>query len=330
MSERKVAQADAEQDSFKLSELLNEVKAALSRYNGRSGPEMTPCEIGREAEIIVCRACSLSLPQLIVGAGRSVCENGVNLALEWARRRAEGEPWAYITGSRGFYGLEFKVGPGVLIPRPETELLVDSALEELQARLRTAAEEGRREALRALDLCTGSGCVALSLKKQVPSAELWAQDISPDTFPYFAANCAGLGFVCLAEAAEGEVPSDAVVWRSGDLFEQIAGRFDVITANPPYVGLEGGDGLELQESVKAFEPSMALFGGPDGLEVIKRLIAQAGKYLRPGGRLLLEIGAGQGQSCRELMREAGFAQIEIKQDFAGLDRVCSGVFKQDL
>lgn len=332
MSDRKDAQEAAECGRLKLSELLNEVKAELSSCSGRSGTEMTPCEIRREAEIIVCRACSLSLTELITGAERSVCESGANLASEWARRRAEGEPWAYITGRRGFYGLEFKVGPGVLIPRPETELLVDSALEELQARLKAAPPgEGRGKALRALDLCTGSGCVALSLKKLVPSAEVWAQDISPETFPYFEANCADLGLVCLTQAAgEGKIPSGAVVWRSGDLFELIEGRFDVITANPPYVGSEGGDGLALQESVKAFEPSLALFGGADGLDVIKRIIARAGKYLRRNGRLLLEIGAGHGQGCGELMRKAGFAEVEIKRDFAGLDRVCSGVFKQDL
>ncbi|MBQ7502715.1 HemK family protein methyltransferase [bacterium] len=203
----------------------------------------------------------------------------------------------------------------------------------LRRRLGGQPRDGAERAgtLRILDLCTGSGCVALSLKKQLPSAEVWAQDISLETFPYFEANCRSLGLACLREAAPASGDwSGAVCWRSGDLFEQIEGRFDAIAANPPYVGLNGGDGLELQESVKGFEPSRALFGGSDGLDVIKRIIAQAGQYLRQGGALFLEMGAGQGRSCRELMDRAGFADIEIKKDFAGLDRVCSGVFQKDL
>jgi len=216
------------------------------------------------------------------------------------RRRAH-EPVAYILGVKEFWGLELACGPGVLVPRPESEHLVEQAL----ARLRDA------ESPRVLDLCTGGGAVALALASELPAAEVVASDISDEALTWARANADNLGL-------QGRVS-----FRQGNLWEPVAaafGFFDLITANPPYVTEDEWD--ELPDEVREHEPRQALVGGSGGLEIARSIIAGAGAHLRPLGWLLMELGAGQAAKACELAEACGaFDQISLAQDLSGIDRV---------
>lgn len=216
-------------------------------------------------------------------------------------RRREHEPVAYILGRREFYGLELAVGPGVLVPRPESEHLVEEAL----ARLAGA------EAPRILDLCTGSGAVALALAQALPAAQVVACDLSERALTYARQSAENLGL------------GGRVTWLQGDLWEPVAaagGFFELITANPPYVSQAEWDHLPAE--VRDYEPQEALLAGPEGLDYLRAIIAGAGAHLRAQGWLLTEIGAGQGPAVRRLTKEAGiFSEITLVKDLAGLERV---------
>lgn len=216
-------------------------------------------------------------------------------------RRRQHEPMAYILGRREFYGLEFKVGPGVLIPRPESEQLVEESLARLQA----------QPAPRLLELCAGCGAVALALAANLPQAQVVATDSSAQALAYARDNATALGL------------EDRVQWLQGDLWEPLApagGFFDLIAVNPPYVQNDQWDTLPRQ--VRDFEPAQALLGGDDGLELTRAIIAGAGAFLRAQGWLLVELGQGQDQAARQLAQRTGiFSRIETKPDLAGIMRV---------
>lgn len=215
------------------------------------------------------------------------------------QRRAKREPLQYIDGTAAFRHLTLRVDPRVLIPRPETELLVQAVLD------RTAGREG----LSALDIGTGSGAIALALATEGPFARVVAVDVSEGALEVAMANA--------REAA----PDASVDFRRGSLFEAVAGeRFDVVVSNPPYVGDEERTGLDAE--VRDWEPSGALFAGVGGLEVIGPLVAQAPTHLHPGGLLALEIGAAQGDAVCDLIRATGaFAEPRVIADLAGRDRI---------
>jgi len=212
--------------------------------------------------------------------------------LGFARRRRAGEPVAYILGRKEFYSLELSVNPAVLIPRPETELLVDLALE-----LRPAS---------VLDLGTGSGAVALAIKRHLPGARVVAVDASAAALVVARRNAVKLNL---------DVDS-----RHGQWFEPVAGeRFDLIVSNPPYVA-EGDPHLPgLQH-----EPAVALVSGPDGLNAIREITLAAGLFLQPGGWLLLEHGAGHDLAVRSLLEKAGLESVRTWPDLAGIGRVSGG------
>lgn len=216
------------------------------------------------------------------------------------RRRAH-EPAAYLTGRREFYGLTLAVGPGVLIPRPETEHLVDEGLKRL----------GGLIAPRVLDLCTGSGAVAIAMLAERPQAEAIGVDQSRAALEFARANA-------ITHGVEGRS-----AWRAGDLYAPVAaagGFFDLITANPPYVTEAEWDALEPQ--VRDYEPREALVAGPGGLEVTERIIAGAGAHLRAGAWLCLELGMGQAREASRLAARCGaFDAIETARDLAGVERV---------
>jgi release factor glutamine methyltransferase len=214
-------------------------------------------------------------------------------------RRAAGEPVAYLVGSREFYGLAFKVTPAVLIPRPDTETLVDAALAHMQPSAVPAV----------LDLATGSGCVAIAIAIERPHAKVTASDIAPEAIRVAQENAAALG------AAN-------VVFRTGSWFEAVRGeRFDLITANPPYVA--PNDPHLLQGDVR-FEPARALLGGTDGLDCIRRLVREAPAHLCADGTLAVEHGHDQGGACRSALADAGFTAILTHRDLAGHERVTEG------
>ena len=213
-------------------------------------------------------------------------------------RRAAGEPAAYLTGEREFYSLAMKVTPAVLIPRPETELLVEAALVHLPAGV----------PLRVLDLATGSGCIAIAIAKHRPRAEVTATDISRDALAVARENAARHGA--------------SIEFVESDWFAALADRrFDLIVANPPYIA--AGD-AHLAAAALRFEPRGALVAGPLGLECIEVIVEQTRHHLAPGGRLLFEHGYDQGLLARALLVAAGYVDIATRLDLAGIERVSGG------
>ncbi len=218
-------------------------------------------------------------------------------------RRARREPLQYITGKQEFWGLPFNVTPAVLIPRPETELIVEEALK------RTADVS----APVIIDLCTGSGCIAVSLAHALPKARVFATDRSARALDVAREN------------ARLNAVADRIRFCEGDLFApldelDLGGRIDVIATNPPYVRESERAGL--QPEVRDFEPEMALFAGPLGMEIAEKIITAAPAYLRPGGALIMEMGIGQAGALRKMAEKTGaFATIELVKDLAGIDRL---------
>lgn len=219
-----------------------------------------------------------------------------------AARRRRGEPAAYITGSREFWSLDFRVTPDVLIPRPETEHLVQTVLDLL------AERPGPR---RVLDLGTGSGAVAVALAKERADLEVWATDMSAAALRVARAN------------AQQHGVAGRVHFGEGDLFAPVRGRegfFDVLASNPPYV--PRGEMVRLQREVRDWEPAAALDGGVDGMDCYRRIAREGARYLRPGGWAAVEVGAEPASGVRGLFRDgAGFGELRTVRDYAGHDRV---------
>jgi release factor glutamine methyltransferase len=219
-------------------------------------------------------------------------------------RRADGEPVAYLVGHKEFYGIDLAVDRRVLVPRPETELLVELAI---AAARRIAA--GRAAPLHIADIGTGSGAIAVALAVHLPNARIDAVDISAEALEVAQANVARHGL------------AGRVRLLQGDLLAPLEGPADMIVSNPPYTIL-----AEVEPNVYAHEPHLALEGGPDGVDLYRRLLAGAPAMLRPGGALLCEIGAWQGQLVAALARAAfPAAAVRIVQDLAGRDRVVQAI-----
>ena len=251
-----------------------------------------------EARALLRAAAGLSDAQLLAHSDRPLSDDERARYLSWVERRHAGEPVAYLVGEREFHSLAFKVTPAVLIPRPETELLVDLALERIAADARP----------RVLDLATGSGCVAIAIAKQRPRARLTAADVS-------AAALA----VARENASRHAV---AIEFVESDWFAALSGRrFDLIVANPPYIA--AGDPHLAQGDLR-FEPKSALVAGPSGLECIGPLAAQAHAHLIAGGWLLFEHGHDQAERCRALLARIGFQDVTSWRDLAGSERVSGG------
>jgi release factor glutamine methyltransferase len=213
-------------------------------------------------------------------------------------RRAGREPVAYISGVQEFWSRPFEVSPAVLIPRPETELIVEIFLERCPSR------EG---AVRIADVCTGSGCLAVSIAAERPRAHLVATDISDDALAVARRN------------AERHDVGRRIEWRAADVLEGVEGPFDFIVSNPPYV--PAADMETLQREVLDHEPRLALVAGPDGLSVIHRLLGQSTSRLRESGSLIFEFGFGQAQAvARAIEQTGGLSLIELRRDLQGIPR----------
>jgi release factor glutamine methyltransferase len=218
--------------------------------------------------------------------------------VDWVRRRRAGEPVAYITGEREFWSLSFKVAPAVLIPRPDTELLVELVLERVGAAARADV----------LDLGTGCGCIAVAIAKERPRARVTATDVSRDALAIAREN---------AQRHGAAVEFVASTW-----FAALGGRrFDVIVANPPYVA--AGD-PHLGQGDLRFEPRAALVGGSDGLDCIRHIVAYSRAHLAPGGWSIFEHGHDQAARCRALLRDAGYREVFSRHDLARIERVSGG------
>jgi release factor glutamine methyltransferase len=249
-----------------------------------------------DAELLLAHGLGLSRIELYTQYQRPLDDDELAACRELVRRRGLREPVAYVIGSWGFRGLDLAVDPRVLVPRPETELLVDRCLKLL----------GSLERPRVVDVGTGSGAIALSLKSERPDAEVVACDISQDALDVAAANAARLGL-------------DVELHRS-DLLAQVPGDgFRLVVSNPPYVSEQ--EVADLEPEVAEYEPWLATVAGPDGLEVYRRLLPEAAARLVDGGSLALECGSGRAPALVAELAAAGYGQAGIDPDLAGIERV---------
>ncbi|MBK6552903.1 MAG: peptide chain release factor N(5)-glutamine methyltransferase [Rhodocyclaceae bacterium] len=256
----------------------------------RARPSIAPAE----ARLLLRHVLGCAASDIAAHPERALDESQASRYADLVRRHAAGEPIAYILGSREFYGREFRVTSAVLIPRPETELLAEVAV----------AKVSRGDAPRILDLGAGSGCVAITLALEL-DAEVLAVDVSRDALAIARDNAARLGA--------------RVAFVESDWFAAVDGRFELIVGNPPYVA-EGDPHLD----DLAFEPMVALTSGSDGLAAIRHVVAEAPRYLKPGGWLLLEHGYDQAETLAKLLADMGFVAIERHRDLAGIVRVSGG------
>lgn len=238
---------------------------------------------------------------------RAVSEENADRYIDCIRRRAAHIPLQHITGEQEFMGYPFCVNEHVLIPRQDTEILVEEAIQVM------------RPKMKVLDMCTGSGCIVLSILKMCREK-------------YYMTDLQGIGADVSEEALKvarenGRRLGVPVTWIQSDLFAKIPEeeKYDVIVSNPPYIETAVID--TLQEEVRLHDPYIALDGKEDGLYFYRRIISEAGKYLKTQGKLMFEIGCDQAKAVEELMKNAGYEQITVKKDLAGLDRVVYGTLQ---
>jgi release factor glutamine methyltransferase len=258
-------------------------------------------DVGKESEMILTEGLRLERISLYredpeLSASQMDTLSGILM------RRQKREPLQYILGHIDFYGLDIGVGPGVLIPRPETELLVEVSIKTAHSQ-----KSINGKPLQILDLCTGSGCIALALGKHLPFAMVYATDISDKALSYAYENQRRNGI-------------GNVTFKRGDLYEPVDGQeFDLIVSNPPYV--RSGDIHLLQPEITNWEPGEALDGGKDGMLFYRRILFLAGRFLREGGAIILEIGQGETYKVIEIAASSGFFCEQIVTDYAGIQRV---------
>jgi release factor glutamine methyltransferase len=274
---------------------LNEfvrIDAALADAIERLGPVSDSPRL--DAELLLARALDVPRSYLFAHPEDVLDPNAVGRFSEVVDRRADGVPLAYITGEKEFWSMTLFVNPDTLVPRPETEILVDQALMRIP----------RRATLKILDLGTGSGAIALALAKERPLCEITATDISDAALSTAREN-----------ARQNSLPN--IEFLPGSWFEPVAGRkFDMVVTNPPYIPIDDPDLENLRH-----EPRAALASGQDGLDAIRHIAASAADVMNPGGTLLLEHGDQQQEAVAEILRNEGWSNIEIASDLAGQPRV---------
>jgi release factor glutamine methyltransferase len=253
----------------------------------------------REAGSLMSHVLGRDRTFIISHAEDAISEDDLKLFLEQVRRRATGEPLQYITGHQEFFGLDFEVTADVLIPRPETELLVETAIQLMDGAVTPFL----------CDVGTGSGCIAISLVHALTSARAVATDISAAALEVAKRNAEQLQ----VQDRMSLIVSDCFAALPPEL------KFDLIVSNPPYVALNAVDGL--QREVRNFEPRLALTSGADGLSVIRRLLTEAGDFLKPGGHLLIEIGFDQHEAVGTLIDPQSWKLLDIHPDLQGIPRV---------
>ncbi|MEW6334544.1 MAG: peptide chain release factor N(5)-glutamine methyltransferase [Thermodesulfobacteriota bacterium] len=279
---------------------MNDIRSLLHRItreldaSGSASPRL-------DAEVLLMRFLKTDRVQLCTRPERVLTEDQCAGFSRWIERRRRGEPVAYITGEKEFWSLPFEVNRHVLIPRPETECLIEEVLTHV------GQEAGP---LRLIDIGTGSGAIGVVLAGELPAARVTATDIAPGALEVARRNALRHGV------------SGRMTFVEGDLFGSAAGEFDIIVSNPPYIP----DDLFplLPEGIRAFEPRQALLAGPDGLSFHRRIIGEGAARLKPGGRLFLEIGEGQRAAVDALYRECGlYDNIRFRKDYGGRDRVAA-------
>jgi release factor glutamine methyltransferase len=260
------------------------------------------------AELLISHVVGLKRIELYTQFDKAVDKQQLDQLHELVERAGRNEPVAYLTGKTEFYSLELNVTPDCMIPRPETELLVERAIEFLRKRT------GKQF---VCDLCTGSGCIAVAITKNCANADIIATDISEAALNIAAQNI------------EKHQLKDRIRLLCGDLFDPIVpqldvDKFDLIVCNPPYVSAVEFE--KLDKNIKDYEPKSALFAGADGLEIYRRVIEKADRFLKSDAALILEVGSAQGPAIKELLKQAGsFAEIKIEKDQNNNDRIATAI-----
>ncbi len=255
-----------------------------------------------EAQLLLALATHVRRVDVMRGALPVLCREQLLELESLVSRREKRVPLAYLRGYQEFYGIEFKVAPAVLIPRPETEILVDIALQ------RTCPQSNARIA----DIGTGSGCIAISIARHRDQLQVIATDLSMDALKIAQHNVNHI------------LSTSSIHLLQADLLSEFAtGSLDGIVANLPYVS--PGEKERLQPEIRTYEPDTALYAGPDGLSLIRRLIGQAAIVLRPGGWIALEVGCGQSDSVSGMLEDRGFSAVFREKDLAGIERCVGGI-----
>lgn len=285
-----------------------------------------------DARLLLESVCGTNRNDLLVHGEQPVAVDAEEKYMDWIGKRAGHIPLQQLTGEQDFMGLTFTVNEHVLIPRQDTEILVEEVLKELH------------DGMRVLDMCTGSGCILISLLHYSNGCEGLGVDLSAEALKVAKRNaqrilgenfsetkdCGVKTFETESDdaetainTAENETAGRARFLQS-DLFENVEGKFEIIVSNPPYIASAEVD--KLMPEVRDHEPRMALDGTADGLEFYRRIIEEAGQHLVSSGMLFFEIGYDQGQAVSELMRQHGYSEVQVVQDYAGLDRVVYGTY----
>ena len=286
--------------------------------------EKSLCEAGiadarNDAWLLLTMACKIDHTYYYMHIDEEMPEELQHEVEVLIKKRAERVPLQYITGEQEFMGMTFHVNSNVLIPRQDTECLVELAVEDIRNRKtqnrcesNNTADQKNEQKVKVLDLCTGSGCIGISVAKLCPDTEVTLADISEGALSVAKKNAQNL--------------DAGVTLIKGNLFENIEGRFDYILSNPPYIPSEVIEGL--MPEVKEHEPRLALDGEADGLSFYREIINEAPDYLNPDGRIYFEIGAEQGEDLTHLMNERGFSEVKVHKDLAGLDRIVTGIYSR--
>ncbi len=270
------------------------------------------------AEMLLSSTLEMQRIELYTNFDKPVAPPQLNKLHKLVKRAGENEPSAYIIGKTEFYSLEINVNKNCLIPRPETELLTERAIEFLREKSETK-NENENENKYVCDLCTGSGCVAIAIAKNQPNIKMIATDICD------------AALTIAAENIEKHKLTDKIALLCGDLFEPLIpqldeAKFDLIVCNPPYVSDEEFE--KLDKNVKDYEPKAALLAGKDGLDIYKRIAGEVNNFLKPGAALIMEIGCEQAKAVRELLEKSGvFSEITIEKDHQNHDRIVTAKHK---
>lgn len=271
-----------------------------------SSEKITDAKI--DARLLLEYACKTDRNTLFLNGDMEVSEEQVQIYFELIEKRGKHIPLQHLTGEQDFMGLTFKVNENVLIPRQDTECLVEIVLKHLH------------DGMKILDMCTGSGCILISLLHYSNDCVGVGVDLSEAALKVATHNAAVLGSNGITDAMD-------ITFLQSDLFEKVDGKFDIIVSNPPYIKTEVIK--TLMPEVRNFEPMMALDGTEDGMYFYRRIIADAKNHLTRGGQLFFEIGYDQGEEVSDLMRENGYVDVEVAKDLAGLDRVVYGTFLEE-